>query len=605
MSWFSNLAKTYENISHIVGIPNADGIALLPPEHMIAKTDIRIVIDGNGNFRRAEKYEHPIMIPCTEKSNGSRTRAPVPHPLHDQIGYLSLNKEKRDLYLSQIAKWSVFHPKVNAVYEYIKNNTLIEDLNTCKIKIKADGKQFVCFSVEILDDLTPNLWQDNSVAKAWQQYCEQQYGKKVLCYVRGEMDTSRTSHPKGINPNKTYGAKLISSDDDKNYTYRGRFTEAKQANAIGVKASHQAHAMLTYLIATQEYKCGSQAIVAWVLEDGGTLPSPFEDSLGIYGEAVKTEREMLIEAQGELGYDYAKSLSSALIGKGNAQKLNNSNRQVAVLAVDAATTGRMGVTFYQSLSENEYIERIVKWHEDCRWHFRYKGKDYISAPSVDRIIAAVYGEPKGEGYAKIKKQARERILSIILNGEKLDRVWVNAAVNRVSNPFSYDKLDGGWDFYKWETATNVACAIARKYYLDKKEVFALELDKTYDDRDYLYGRLLAIADKIESYARYLQHGKNDTEKRPTNAVRYMSAFAAKPFRTWNLINDQLNPYKQRLNGAEWYQRLIDEIMSLFKDGEYENDKPLNGKYLMGYSLQRIALKVKKNEEEMKNAEQED
>lgn len=86
-------------------------------------------------------------------------------------------------------------------------------------------------------------------------------------------------------------------------------------------------------------------------------------------------------------------------------------------------------------------------------------------------------------------------------------------------------------------------------------------------------------------------------------IRYMSAFATKPFRTWEVIYRQLNPYIQRLNGAEWYQRELDEIMSLFAEGQYENDKPLNGKYLMGYSLQRRALMNKENNgEEAENVE---
>ncbi len=42
------------------------------------------------------------------------------------------------------------------------------------------------------------------------------------------------------------------------------------------------------------------------------------------------------------------------------------------------------------------------------------------------------------------------------------------------------------------------------------EAFSLELDTSCNDRSYLFGRLLAIADKIESYARYLQTGGDDT-----------------------------------------------------------------------------------------------
>jgi CRISPR-associated protein Csd1 len=128
----------------------------------------------------------------------------------------------------------------------------------------------------------------------------------------------------------------------------------------------------------------------------------------------------------------------------------------------------------------------------------------------------------------------------------------------------------------------------------------LELDTGCHDRDYLYGRLLALADKIESHARFLQVGKDDTEKRPTNAVRYMSAFAAKPFSTWPIIYKQLNPYIQRLNGAEGYQRQIDEIIGLCDFNEFTRDKSLNGKYLIGYSLQRRALNQKNKEEKTEN-----
>jgi len=219
---------------------------------------------------------------------------------------------------------------------------------------------------------------------------------------------------------------------------------------------------------------------------------------------------------------------------------------------------------------------------------------------VDRIIAAVFGEEKGKSYKPIQKKARERMLRNIICGEPFDRAWVTAAVARVSNPFSYDGGDGGWDKRKWENAMRVTCAIVRKYYTEKKEEITLELDMMWDDRSYLFGRLLAIADRLEGHARYLQTGKDDTEKRATNAVRYMSAFSSKPLRTWKVIFDQLNPYIQRLDGAEWYQRLIDEIMSLFRADDI-NDRSLDAIYLLGYSLQRRALYIKgestNNEEE--------
>lgn len=600
MSWLNNLVGTYDNVSEIVGVPDEKGNILLPPNHTTkSNSDVCIIIDGDGIFRNADLSKLTVPIPCTEDSESRSGKAVFPHPLHDQIGYLTTNEKKREKYLLQLGRWSELHPKVEAVHKYVSKNTLADDLQNCGIK--TDEKMFVRFSVEIPDDPISNLWEDKTVSEAWQGYCKQnQSDDATLCYVTGELLPITNKHPKNINAS-TGNAKLISCNDNTNFTYKGRFSKPEQANAVSIDASHKAHAMLKYLIATQGYKCDTQAIAAWAVDNGKAQPELFEDSLGICGKAIKTERDALIDAQEELIFNYAKELNSAIRGYGNSENLKNFSRRVAVIAVDAATTGRMAVTFYKDLQENEYIERIVNWHETCCWYFRSKGKTYISAPSADRIIAVVHGEPKGEGYSKIKKQSRERILSFILNGEKFNKAWFNSAVNRVSNPFSYDKSDGGWDFYKWESAVNVACAITKKYYTDKKEDFKLELEKTRNDREYLYGRLLAIADRIESHARYLQDQKSDADKRPTNAVRYMSAFATKPFKTWEVIYRQINPYIQRLNGADWYQKEIDEILSLFKEGEFENDRPLNGKYLMGYSLQRRALNNNKSEEVTENA----
>ena len=601
MSWFSNLAETYNRLSDVIGIPDGNGHVLLPSGHMFANTDVCVVINGDGKFRRAEESVENIIIPCTEDSASRAGKVEYPHPLHEQIAYLASDAKKREAYLSQILKWSRFHTKVDAVCKYISEGTLLDDLQASGIKID-NTKLFIRFSVEVsIDDYDSKLWKDASIVTAWQKYSEQLETDATLCYVTGKSGHIRTKHPKGVN-SIVNSAKLISSNDSTNYTYRGRFLQPNQANVISDSVSHRAHAMLRYLIATQGYRCDSQAIVAWAVDDGSAATNPLSDSLGLYTTDPQTEMEKVIQAQGEIiDINYAKKFRSAIAGRGNATELLGETRKIAVIAVDAATTGRMAVTFYKDLPENEYLDHIEFWHENCCWWFRGKGVDYISAPSADRIIAAVHGEPKGESYDKLKKQGRERLLHCILNGERINKGWLSSAVQRVSNPFSYDKQDGGWDKFKWETAISVTCAIARKHYIDEKEEVSLELDKAYNDRSYLYGRLLALADKIESHARYLQTKNNDTDKRPTNAVRYMTAFAAKPFRTWMMIYLQLSPYLQKLDGGEGYQKQIDEIMSIFKDGEYESEKALDGKYLMGYSLQRRALNNRIDREEIENA----
>ena len=606
MSWFNNLVETYDRCTEIIGIPdpNDDRKILLPLNHMFMESGICITIDGNGSFLSASADKKKIVIPCTEDSASRSGKAKFPHPLHEQLGYLALNEEKHDEYMKLLEEWAELHPKVMAVKKYCLRNTILEDLGQSGIEVQSGDKDLdkllVRFSVEIPYDHVPHLWEDKSIAKAWQSFCAaQENQEESLCYITGKVDVISRKHPKGVNP-ITNGAKLISSNDETNYTYKGRFTKSEQANAISMQASQKAHAMLRYLIATQGYKCDTQAIVAWAIDDGSVQPNAFSDSLGLYADAKEDARDKLIEIQGDLSFDYATNLRNALSGFGKPITINDYARRVAIIAEDAATTGRMSITFYQQLTENEYIDRLCDWHESCKWFFRYRRKEFVSAPSGDRIIAAVYGEPKGENYNKIKKQARERILNIIMRSKALDFSWVTAALNRVSNPLSFNDVNGSWDRYKWETAISVVCALARKYYIGKKEVFPLALETTRPDRDYLFGRLLALADNLESHARYLQTQGNSTEKRPTNAVRYMQRFAVKPYSTWGLIFEQLNPYIQRLNGAEGYQRQIDDILSLFAPEDFMSDKRLTPLYLMGYSLQRRALYRKETYREEDN-----
>ena len=113
---------------------------------------------------------------------------------------------------------------------------------------------------------------------------------------------------------------------------------------------------------------------------------------------------------------------------------------------------------------------------------------------------------------------------------------------------------------------------------------ALEENRT--DRDYLYGRLLGAADKLEEYVNY----KEDND-RITNAVRYQNAFSQHPFKTWKIIEESLNPYIQKLRGKRNFSLdEIEKIKSLLQLGDFEKDAPLNGSYLLGYSLERIYIK---------------
>lgn len=118
---------------------------------------------------------------------------------------------------------------------------------------------------------------------------------------------------------------------------------------------------------------------------------------------------------------------------------------------------------------------------------------------------------------------------------------------------------------------------------------ALEEDRT--TRDYLYGRLLALADSIEGYSLKLAD-----EGRSTTAARLMQRFAERPFSTWRNIELALSPYKSRLRASEkgagflWKrEKLLDEILCLFQPDDFTLDHALSGEFLLGYHCQRADL----------------
>lgn len=119
----------------------------------------------------------------------------------------------------------------------------------------------------------------------------------------------------------------------------------------------------------------------------------------------------------------------------------------------------------------------------------------------------------------------------------------------------------------------------------------MSLDKENRSRDYLYGRLLAQAERLEWYALYLQNGKK-TPTRITNAERYFQRFAQRPYSTWfNFESERLVPYKNYLSslGKDFYEQVIGEIMELFQHKDFICDDKLSGEFLLGYHCEKMEI----------------
>ncbi|MGH2568315.1 MAG: type I-C CRISPR-associated protein Cas8c/Csd1 [Bacteroidota bacterium] len=621
MAWIQKLYETYDNCQSMVGIVTDDNeVPLLPICHSTQKAHIEIVLDQRGNFKRARvvpKDEATTIIPCTENSGG-RTSGPEPHPLCDKLQYVAKDytghggrkSHRFNLYSEKLENWcrsDYSHPKVDAVLKYVKRGKVIQDLIVHKILLtskkgklsaKSDHKKekeiltifdvldsqdeaFVRWVVEIPGERESKVWKDKTLWEQWIRYYSNTKEGKTLCYVTGKEEFEADQHPKYIR-RPGDGAKLISSNDADGFTYRGRFTDkyGEQAAGVGFEVTQKAHSALRWLISRQGYRRDEQAIVAWATS-GKDIPPPLADPLAILGvnEMPSDESPSSYTAE-SIGIRFKKRIA------GYGPELGKTTG-VVVMGLDSVTPGRMAITFYRELTGSEYLERINRWHETCAWIHWYRFVDiqengkakrkplpFVGAPAPSDIAEAAYGNRVDN---KLRKATVERILPCIIDGQQIPRDLVESAVRRASNRVALDD-------WQWEKTLSIACALFKK--LKEKENYSMALDPNRKTRDYLYGRLLALADSLEGWA--LNKAREDRE---TNAARLMQRFSERPYNTWRTIELALAPYKARLGGkSKKRQRMIDQVVDAFDANDFMNDKRLSGEFLLGYHTQREFLR---------------
>lgn len=618
MSWIEKLYQTYENNTGAIG-SRSDSMPLLPICHTTQNAHITITIDAEGNFLRAAvvpKSEARTIIPATEDSAG-RTSGTTPHPLCDKLQYAAADYgeyggEKDscfEMYQELLRKWIASDNqqwKLKAIATYVKKRRVISDLVKASVLYAEDGSMlmdewrnenpapdifkllpggydkkgkkkpwqadaFVRWSVETPGDPQPEVWLDQGLWQSWENYYGSLKSTKSLCFVTGIEIPLADQHPAKIR-NDGDKAKLISSNDLSGYTFRGRFTSADEACGVGFQVTQKAHSALRWLIARQGRRDGEQAVVAWAVS-GVDVPDPQADTFSFLfgGEQAPVPPKA--------GYT-AQEVSAALSKKiaGYAAKLKSTD-DVVVLGLDSATPGRMAISYYRELTGSEFLERIEAWHTRCCWQ-QYFGKDriFFGAPAPRDIAEVAYGRRIDD---KLRKATIERLLPCIVDGALIPRDLIESCVRRASNR-------NGIEYWEWEKALGIACALFR--YHHKERSYPMALDRELRSRDYLYGRLLALAEHLEERALYV-----GGEKRSTSAEKLMQRFADRPYSTWRVLETGLTPYKVRLNGKRHgflnaVQKEIDAVCDLFARDDFSSDKRLSGEFLLGYHCQRAALK---------------
>jgi CRISPR-associated protein Csd1 len=630
VSWLLKLFETYERCA---GHESDGAPKLMPIGHTAQQAHLEIVLDGSGNFKRAQVIpKEETVIPATEKS-ANRTMGEAAHPLADKVQYVAqdypaFGGKKNSYfsgYLKQLEEWcasSSSHPKAQVVLSYVRRGTVVGDLVGQQLLIvrsgvlltnwDGDGPEALIFKqltakkdgdlsskdqgdalIRWVVEATPgepatDTWTDRSLHLAWENFYASRQSRRGTCAVTGSLDSLVASqHPAKLR-NAADRAKLLSSNDTSGYTFRGRFHDADEALSVGFEVTQKAHNALRWLIGRQGYRHAEQVIVSWSVS-GEEIPDPFMDSL-------KLMRVWSFPADtppADTAQAFASRLKRTLAGYGS--KLDPGS-DIVVMGLDSTSgmQGRMAITYYRELKGSEFLERIEAWHTKMAWQQNF-GKDshFIGAPAPKDIAEAAFSIRLDD---RLLKSTIERLLPCIVDGQAIPRDLVLATSRRASNRTGF-KPNERW---QWEKCLGIACALFKGFHTERNYQMALESDRI--TRDYLYGRLLAIAENIEGSALFVAG-----EKRDTSAARLMQRFADRPFSTWKTIEISLTPYKSRLRsqrGGLLFKReqLLDDTMAKFKADDYTNDAPLTGEFLLGYHCQRQDLRPHKSVAESTGAE---
>lgn len=634
MSWMQRLYETYETVRQQKD-KFAGQLLPAPPAHVEQQAHIEITIDGHGNFKRAEVLnKETTLIPATEASAG-RTSGGEPHPLCDKLQYVAgdyqvyggisssyfddfkSGAETKAGYLSLISAWEAYypHPMLCAVKNYVSKREVIKDLVAAKILFvdekgrlltlsegddtppifkvlqkKKDketkenvydiGAAFVRWKVSIPGTAEDRVWKSEELINSWTDFTLSRQTNKSLCFISGKESAYAVNHPARIR-HAADKAKLISSNDKDGLTFRGRFVNPEECCTVSYEVTQKAHAALRWLIERQSFRSDTQVIVAWAV-NAVPIPQIVEGTDELLGP-VSPEQLNQTEAQGknseDIGQEYALKLKKKIAGY---KALLKERDDIVVMSLDSATPGRMAVTYYREIKGSEFLARVEDYHSRYAWpQFFGKERQFIGAPSIDEIAKRAYASKIS---AELLKSTVSRLLPTIVDGAPMPRDLIISLCRRAASPMSMEK----WEY---ERILGMACALYSGTH--KERGYQMSLEENRNTRDYLFGRLLAVADYLEDKALAVAG-----ETRETSAMKLMQIFSERPASTWLQIEKNLNPYMGRLRSRRpkqlhYLRGLLDKIPAQFQEGDFENDSRLSPEFLLGYHCQRGDLYKKK------------
>jgi CRISPR-associated protein Csd1 len=632
VSWTDELYKIYEYNSDRDFDENEP--VMLPVAHSTIDVHLEVTVSEDGELRDISvvpKEDKTTVRPNTGKAKTGKT--PPPFPLTESIKYLAgdfvkykpADTDKKSFgdnsyfynaYLEIMKDWNnskYSHKAVNAILLYISKGELISDflqkgvLETDEnnfLKPKQYGVDVDKITVRFIvnyNDLTleTRTWKDKTLFESFLRYNTQSRGNEQLCYALGKELPSQYIHPAQILKG-AINAKLFSFKEEGTFKYTGRFFSKEEATSLSYEFSEKMHNALKWLIEKQSItfrtikkddktleikSIDSMTVIVWAsamqnipdftrsfINEDEIEEQPVEEHDDSFFNDLPDEDDANIPSTQS---EYKKLLKKRIVGIGTVLKPNS---KVMVMGLDSANPGRINISMYSELEASQYLANIEKWHSETAWLRFYSKpkKKMINSFSASDIIRYAFGTEQGASVECDKKVMRDnilRLLSCITNGAKLPSDIVNALYQKASNPLAYEHN------YNHRSVLETACGMIRKKIIDEKGDVSMAFDPNITDRSYLFGCLLAVADKAESES----YDDQERNVRVTNARRYWNAFSQRPYQTWGIIEERLRPYMDKLGNAQVkYSKWINEIVSKMDADTFSDNSRLEPLYLLGY-----------------------
>ena len=604
MSWTSELYDLYERHESEAGVISGKAPVLLPVAHVSLKTTTEVCVSETGDFvtaRKLEKGEETTIVPVTIDS-ATRSSGIFPMPLHDKLIYTAgdyntiakaSGSEYHKAYMEQLSAWcqdDACPEHVRAVYAYLTKGTLVKDLTAAEAFGKPED--FIRFTVVDENGEIDRLYENRVVMQAWISYYTGLLTEYGIDGITGKRTAVSGKQPNSLRfPGDK--AKIISANDKQGFTYRGIFREASDAATVGYVESQMIHNALRWIIAKQGWHNDSEAFACFSNDDA-PLPDLSVGSFDFISIA-----SLQSDTTGE---DYSLRLRQAVHGYEQNLSPDSKIVVIGVDTADGAGQGRLAITYYDEQPGSSFYTNLENWYSDCRWvkkRWTSDKKLYYSeeTPSLYEIAVAVYGTPSGDKIMvddHAVKRLTKRLIPCITTGRPLPKDLVSAAVRNASRPYVYTQTNQ-------ERLQFTALALVRKTIKEnEKGAEPMALDRNRKDRDYLFGRLLAVYDHIESRSLYLE--KKDRE---TNAIKLWSSYVATPARITDLLEQKTAGHLSKLSGGArtFYASLKGDIITALGETNAFNNRPLGEAYLLGYYTQREELRYQKNNKENEEGEE--